>query len=104
MVGCLACSDYNKCLVCQGDYFLSSTANKTICYPCNVILGCYSCISNTTCVVCAGGYILNDDKICEIYQVQADEPVKGMKMVSEYVNDAILSHTIYANQMKFTIG
>lgn len=55
-------------------------------------------------MVCAGGYILNDDKICEIYQVQADEPVKGMKMVSEYVNDAILSHTIYANQMKFTIG
>lgn len=104
MIGCLACSDYDKCLVCQGDYFLSTTLNQTICSPCKVIKGCYSCINDKTCVVCAGGYIITDDKICEVYTVQADAPVSGMKMISEYVNDGILSHTMFAHQMKFTIG
>lgn len=64
--------------------------------------GCYSCINNLTCIVCVGGYILNDDKLCEVYRVQADEPVKGMKMISQYVDENTLSHSLLANQMKYS--
>lgn len=55
-------------------------------------------------MVCIGGYILNDDKKCEIFTVQADEPIKGMKMISEYVNEEELSHTLLANQMTYKAG
>lgn len=100
--GCLACSDAQTCLVCQADYFLES--NSSLCYPCDVIVGCYSCPSNTSCTICTGGYILNDDKLCEVYKVQADEPVKGMKLVSEYLDETTLTHTLLANQMQFKPG
>ena len=84
MDGCLACEDYGVCIVCRGEYFLDG--NDTVCYPCGVLDGCYSCTDNITCMVCKGGYILNDDQLCEIYAVQADEPIKGMKMISEYIS------------------
>lgn len=78
IAGCLACKDSNTCLLCSADYYLQSGK----CYSCGAIEGCYSCTNNITCLVCSGGYILNDDKICEIYQAQADSNIKGMKMVS----------------------
>jgi hypothetical protein len=76
----LACSDNITCLVCKANYFLDSS--DSLCYPCDVMAGCYSCSQNLTCLICIGGYILNDDKICKLYQVQASEPPKGIKLVS----------------------
>ena len=64
--------------------------------------GCYSCVNNYTCIVCAGGYLLNDDKLCEIMAVSADEEIDGMKLITEYEDENSLTHSLLANQMSYS--
>ena len=75
--------------------------DEDICYPCDVNEGCYSCSNNDSCKVCIGGYLLNDDALCEIMTVQADEQITAIKFKSFYINETSLSHTLLPNSMKY---